>query len=120
MKKLIAAKTNPFGTIKIPDALEDKYPGGVTGGALGTLISTLLRALIVIAGVYAVFNLVMAGYGFMSAGDDPKKVQAAWSTIWQTLMGLAFAAGAFVLAAIFGQLIFGKWDFLLTPTIPTP
>jgi len=108
-----------FGEITIPPQIAEKYPGGFEEG-IGTLISTLLRALIVIAGVYAVINLVIAGYGFMSAGDDPKKVQAAWSKIWQTLMGLAIAAGAFVLAAIFGQLIFGEWEFLLMPVIPTP
>ena len=96
-----------------------KY-GDVQGGAIGTFINVLLNALVVIAGVYAVFNLVMAGYGFMSAGDDPKKVQAAWSKIWQTLMGLAVAAGAFVLAAIFGRLLFGDYSALLEPIIPTP
>ena len=55
----------------------------------------------------------------MSAGDDPKKVAGAWAKIWQTALGLAFAAGAFVLAALFGQLIFGNPTFILNPTIPT-
>jgi hypothetical protein len=55
----------------------------------------------------------------MSAGDDPKKMEGAWAKIWQTAMGLVFMAGAFVLAAIFGTLIFGRWDFILNPTIPT-
>ena len=75
--------------------------------------------MIVGAGIYAVINLVLAGYAFMSAGDDPKKVEGAWKKIWQTMLGLAFAAGAFTLAAIFGRIIFGKWDALLNPTIPT-
>lgn len=118
MKNLIAQ--NPFGNIKIPQQLESKYPGGVEGGALGTILRTVLQALVVIAGVYAVINLVIAGFSFMSAGDDPKKVEGAWQKIWQTLLGLAFAAGAFVLAAIFGQLIFGDWRFLLQPEIPLP
>ena len=55
----------------------------------------------------------------MSAGDDPKKVAGAWAMIWQTILGLAVAAGAFVLAAIFGQLIFGSPTFILNPKIPT-
>ena len=75
--------------------------------------------MIVIAGVYALFNLIFAGYAFMSAGDDAKKVAGAWAKIWQSLLGLAIAAGAFVLAAIFGQLIFRQWDFILNPQIPT-
>lgn len=119
MKNLIA-QDSPFGKIKMPEALEKKYPGGVEGGALGTILRIVLQALVVIAGVYAVINLVIAGFSFMSAGDDPKKVAGAWQKIWQTLLGLAFAAGAFVLAAIFGQLIFGDWRFLLQPEIPLP
>ncbi|MCX6705126.1 MAG: hypothetical protein NT162_02200 [Candidatus Woesebacteria bacterium] len=53
----------------------------------------------------------------MSAGDDPKKVAGAWAKIWQTALGLAVAAGALVLAAIFGQLIFGSPTAILNPTI---
>ena len=56
----------------------------------------------------------------MSAGDDAKKVAGAWAQIYQTIIGLAVAAGSFVLAALFGQLLFDNWLFLLQPTIPTP
>lgn len=108
---------NPFGTIPPPSGLE-KYSGN-PGTAIGTLIQYAVWILIVGAGIYALFNFILAGYAFMSAGDDPKKVEGAWAKIWQTALGLAFAAGAFVLAAIFGQLIFGKWDFIINPTIPT-
>lgn len=106
-----------FGPITPPDAIS-KY-GADPGVALGTLLNVFLKILIVGAGVYSLINLVLAGYAFMSAGDDSKKMAGAWSKIFQTLIGLAFAAGAFVLAAIFGQLIFGDWDFILKPTIPT-
>lgn len=107
-----------FGNIQQPEAL--KNFGGVEQGGIGKFLNTTLRILIVGAALYALFNLVTAGYGFMSAGDDPKKVAGAWAKIWQTLLGLAFAAGAFVLAAIFGQLIFGDPTFILNPKIPTP
>lgn len=107
-----------FGEIKVPETITSRY-GTLEGGALGKFLNISLRTLIVVAGVYAVFNLVTAGYAFMAAGDDPKKVAGAWQKIWQTLMGLAFAAGAFVLAGIFGQLIFGDPTFLLKPSIPT-
>jgi hypothetical protein len=86
--------------------------GNITEG--GTIfINIILNTLIVIAGLYAVFNLVLAGYAFMSAGDDPKKVAGAWAKIWQTILGLVIAAGALVLAAIFGKIIFGDWNALL-------
>lgn len=116
MNKLLAA--NPFGQIAPPDALISKY-GSEPGSAIGALIQNIIWILIIGAGIYALFNLVLAGYSFMSAGDDAKKVSGAWGKIYQTVMGLAFAAGAFVLAAIFGQLIFGDPTFILNPVIPT-
>src|SRR3990167_5822066 len=104
---------NPFGTITAPKALGGKSAEAGIGG----LIQTIIWLLIVGAGVYALFNLVLAGYAFMSAGDDSKKVAGAWAQIWQTMLGLAIAAGAFVLAAIFGQLIFGNATFILNPVV---
>ena len=118
MQSLLAADTNPFGTIS-PSSLPLAKYNGQPGTAIGTLIQYAAWILIVGAGIYALFNFILAGYAFMSAGDDPKKVTGAWAKIWQTALGLALAAGAFVLAAIFGQLIFGRWDFILNPAIPT-
>ncbi len=109
---------NPFGEITKPAGLSLFGPDPDV--AFGKLIQFGLRALVIGAGVYAVFNLVLAGYSFMSAGDDSKKVSAAWAQIYQTIIGLAFAAGSFVIAAMIGKLLFGNSMFLLTPTIPTP
>lgn len=115
MNKLLAAVSDIFGTITPPAPI-----AGVSGSVgIGKLLNTIFRSMIVIAGIYTLFNLLFAGYAFLSAGEDPKKIQGAWARIWQSLLGLAITAGAFVLAAIFGQLIFGKWDFILKPQIPT-
>src|SRR3989344_7587830 len=105
-----------IGTVNQPAIL-----GGLTleGGGIGILINILLNVMVIGAGIYALFNFVLAGYAFLSAGDDPKQVQSAWSKIYQSVIGLLFAAGALVLAAIFGQLLFGDPNFLIQPEIPT-
>jgi hypothetical protein len=114
MNKLLSAADDFFGTITPPAPI-----AGVEGGAgIGRLLNLIFKSLVVVAGVYALFNLIFAGYAFMSAGDDAKKVAGAWAKIWQSMLGLAVAAGAFVLAAIFGQLIFGDPTFILNPKIP--
>jgi hypothetical protein len=113
MKNYLA--DNPFGPIDPPKTAL----GNDAGLAFGKLINIALQVLIVGAGVYALFNFVLAGYAFMSAGDDAKKVAGAWAKIWQTALGLAVAAGAFVLAAIFGKLLFNDPGFILHPSIPT-
>jgi hypothetical protein len=109
---------NPFGQVSPPPVLQQNY-GTDPGGAIGKLIQYAIWLLIVGAGIYSLINIVLAGYDFISAGDDSKKVSGAWTKIYQTFLGLAIAAGAFVLAAIFGQLIFGEWTFIINPTIPT-
>jgi len=115
MQNLLADTNNPFGTIKAPDALS-KF-GTDPGAAIGKLIQIVIWILIVGAGIYALINFILAGYAFISAGDDPKKVAGAWAKIWQTALGLLVAAGALILAAIFGQLIFGNPSYILNPTI---
>jgi hypothetical protein len=105
---------NPFGSITAPTTA---LTSGNPGEALGKLIQLGVDILIVGAGIYALINFVLAGYSFMSAENDPKKMEGAWAKIWQTALGLAIAAGAFVLAAIFGQLIFGNPGAILNPQI---
>jgi hypothetical protein len=94
-----------WGTVQPPPGVVNYDGGNITG--LQKLVSNGVQTLIVIAGIYAFFNLIFAGYAFMSAGGDPEKIAHAWAKIWQTLLGLVIAAGSFVLAGVFGQLIFG-------------
>jgi len=100
-----------FGKVNAPPGVV-KFVGGDIEG-LTVFINNIIKFVIVAAGLYALINIVLSGFAFMSAGDDPKKVAGAWSKIWQSLLGLTVAAGAFVLAGIFGQLIFGDYNALL-------
>jgi hypothetical protein len=108
MKDLLAQ----FGNIGKPPGVESYgnwHPG------LGRFLGNIVKTLIAIAALYALFNLVLAGYAFMSAGDDPKKIAGAWAKIWQTILGLTVAAGAFVIAGIIGQILFDDPFALTTP-----
>lgn len=105
-----------FGPIASPTALGNF--GNVESGGIGRLLNLIFNLLLVGGGIFALFNLILAGYAFLSAGDDSKKLEGAWGRIWQTAIGLVFMAGAFVLAAIFGKLIFGDWNAILNPSIP--
>lgn len=115
MLNLLAA--NPFGVIEPPEAIK-KYSYNPAGG-IGRFIQTFIWLLIIGAGVYALVNFILAGYAFLSAGDDPKKVAGAWAKIWQTALGLTVAASSIILAAIFGKLIFGDSSAILSPKLPT-
>jgi len=56
----------------------------------------------------------------MSAGGDPKAVSNAWARIWKSLIGLVIIVGSFVLAGIFGYLLFDDATAILRPKIYGP
>jgi hypothetical protein len=108
-----------IGNIELPSTFRYGGIAGAGGGLIGFL-NNIIRLLIVVAGLFAFFNLIIAGYGFLSAGDDPKKMASAWSKIYQSMIGLLFIVGSFVLAMIFGFLLFRDPGALLKPTIYGP
>lgn len=110
----------PFGQITPPPFIGPNGYGDLTAGGLVQFLNNILRLMIMAAGIFALFNLVIAGYGFMSAGGDPKGIENAWNKIWQSLLGLVIVLGSFVLAAIFGYLLFGDPMAILQPKIYGP
>jgi len=107
-----------WGRVGAPPGVSNYGGGGISG--IQMFVSIIVKSLIVFAGIYAFFNIIIAGYAFMSAGGNPEKIANAWAKIWQTLLGLVIAAASFVLAAIFGQLIFRDPNALLQLRIFTP
>lgn len=114
------------GVEDIIGKITNPYPGqyglGPESGQFGliTFLNNILRLVFVVAGLYALLNLIIAGYSFMSAGGDPKAVEKAWAKIWQSLIGLLIIVASFLLAALFGWLLFGNASAILTPTIYGP
>lgn len=106
------------GTIENPLAQTAPSYSGL--GGIGLFITNILRIFFVAAGIYALLNFLTAGFQFMTAGGDSKAIDKAWSKIWQSLMGLVLIVGSFAIAAIFGQLVFGRADFMLNPQIYGP
>lgn len=104
-----------FGTIAPPIT---GYPADVSG--LTVFFTNILRLAFLIAGIWAFLNFILAGYSFLSASGDPKKITAAWEKIWLSVVGLIIIVGSFVLAAIVGFLVFGDPLYILRPQIYGP
>jgi hypothetical protein len=115
-EKVFAQVGDIVGQITNP-ALPSAYQGI---GTIGLFLTNILRFIFVAAGIYAFFNLVMAGFKYMNAGGDPKVLSAAWAKIWQSLIGLTIIVGSFAVAVIIGQIIFGNPGFILDPQIYGP
>lgn len=93
---------------------------GTYATGLVPFFNNVLRLVFVVAGIYALLNFIIAGYQYMTAGGDSKMLAAAWNKIWQSLLGLLIIVSSFVIAAIFGQLLFGDAMFILNPKVYGP
>lgn len=107
------------GDVQAPSLIKNGY-GTLPGQGPANLVFNILKLILMGAGIYAIVNLATAGYGFMSANGDSKKVADAWAKIWQTLIGLIVAAGSFVLASIFSRLVYGNWSAIFQIEIYGP
>ena len=115
MLQVFGNLANPFDKLSPGSA----YVGTVQGAGLIILVNNLIKTSIVLAGIYAFVNIIIAGYGFLSS-SEPKEMAKSWARIWQSMLGLLIIAGSFVLAAIFGWIIFGDPTALLVPKLYAP
>ena len=83
-------------------------------------VSMVIQIMILIAGLYALINFILAGYLYLSAGNDSKKISDATAKIWQSILGLLVAAGSVLLASIVSYFLFGDFNTILAPVITTP
>lgn len=108
-----------FGEVQAPPGVSSYGNFGAQGGPT-KFITNIIRLLIVGASIYALVNFVLAGYAYMSAGGDAKKIADATAKITQTMIGLALAAGSFIVAALLGRILFGDYNALMQITVFGP
>ncbi len=103
-----------FGGVKPPYG-----DTGYTSDVGGIIIfgSNILRLIFLIAGLFSLVKIIIAGFGFISAGGDPKAITKAWDNIWQSIVGLLIIVSSFVLAALIGQIFFNNANFILHPVL---
>lgn len=89
-----------FGSISNPTNYQSK-----DGSGLFVLLNNIFKLAGVIAGIFFIVQLILAGYGYLSSNGDPKKTEAAWAKITQSLIGLVIVASAFVIASVVGSFL---------------
>lgn len=108
---------DPIGKISPPPFIQSGIDA--TGRFTGILVflNSLLKLVFIVAGLWGFLNIVLAGYQFISAGGDAKKVGEAWTKIWQSLLGLLIVVISFLIAAIMGILLFKDPTAILQPKL---
>lgn len=91
-------------------------PTSFTNGPQGffDFLSAIFKIAGVAAGIFFIIKIILAGYSYLTADGDPKKTSQAFAMIWQSAIGFAIVASAFVIAGVVGNL-FGI--NILNPTL---
>ncbi len=89
----------------------------VKGQGLFTFLSNIFKLIGVAGGIYMIIQIIMAGFDYINASGDPKKTEAAWAKIWQSILGLVIISSAFIIAGVVGR--FTGID-ILNPKITGP
>lgn len=84
----------------ITPPVNNPYFNSPRGQGLFLFLGNIFKLVAVIAGIFMILQFITAGYGYISANADPKKIEAAWAKIWQSILGLVIIASAFVLTSL--------------------
>lgn len=69
------------------------------------IISNIIGIMTVVAGIWFFFMLIIAAYGYLSAGGDSKKIEEATKKITSALTGLIVVVMAYALVWLIGKLL---------------
>jgi hypothetical protein len=97
----------PFGNL---GASGDKLAGinGIVNG-----VSSIIGLLTIIAAIWFLFQILFAGYQWISAGGDPKQLQSARDRIVHAFIGIVIVIAAWSMLALVGQ--FMGFNSLIDP-----
>ena len=79
--------------------------GTSAGENLNSVVSAIIGFMTVIAGIWFMFQIIIAGYDWISAGGDKTKTEAAMHRIRNALIGLVIVVAAWVIVGVFGTIL---------------
>lgn len=111
-----------FGEVGAPPGVKEfNIQAQKTGGDIGIIIfaSNIIKLTFIGAGIFALFNIISAGYIFLNSGGNAKETEKAVQSLNYSLLGLALIVGSFAITSLVSFLLFGDASFILNPQIPS-
>lgn len=93
------------------------FAGKTLSTPLATLldyVSSIIGVMTIFASVWFLFQILYAGYEWISAGGDTKKIASSRDRITHAFIGLVIVVGSWSLLAVAGQ--FFGYNTLVDPT----
>jgi len=94
-------------------------PAGVPSEAVetGPFISGLIRFIVVIGGLFTLWQFLTGGLAFITSNGDKNKLTEAQNKIQMSVVGLAIMAASFIIIAIVSKVLFGSFTAILAPEL---
>lgn len=109
--KTVYAADDVIGTINTPAGVPSS-PSQTT-----TVISALIRFIVIVAGIFALWQFIQGGLQYVTSGGDKGKLTEAQNKITMSILGLVIIAASFIIIAIVSQILFGSFTAILAPKL---
>lgn len=105
------AGVDVVGTLQVPGGVPSDYT------KTGIFVSSLIKFIIIVGGVFSLWQFLTGGFQFISSAGDKGKIAEAQQKINMSLIGLVTMAASFIIIAIISMLLFGSFTAILSPTL---
>ncbi len=98
--------SNNMAAINYSELLRNSAPSGgvldIKNGSIGEMITSLLPWIFTISGIALLVFLIIGGLSYMTAGNDPKKMEGAKAKISSALVGFVIVFVSYWIVQIIG------------------
>ena len=108
-----------FGQIEAPQGVAQLNDQDESGMGLILFISNIIKIATIVAGVWTMFNFIIAGFTYITSANDSGKIAKIGESLTNSVVGLVIIVASYTIAAIIGLLIFGDATYIISPQIPT-
>ena len=110
-----------LGGVHVPVGVS-KYSIGlpiINGTRIGIVnfASVLLRVFTIVCGIFFIFNMVVAGYYFVTSSGDSATFGKFKDSLYYSLIGLFLLAAALMIAGLIGTIFFGSASYIIQPAL---
>ncbi len=107
-----------MGGVYVPWGVSRFNPDDASSGiGIINFASLLLRIFTIICGLWFMFNMIYAGYLFITSSGDTAVFNKFKESLFYSLLGLLIIATAYLIAGLIGAVFFGDPGFIIRPTL---
>lgn len=105
------------GKLIAPPGVEQYIQKSSDDIALIFFLSNMIRVFTIVAGVFVVFNVILAAFFFLNSSGDASAYEKARIQVTQSIIGLLIIIMSYTLTGIVGLVFFGDAAIFLNPKI---